>query len=649
MRVSRATWSWGLAALASVGATGLDAASDAGSEVMIVSDHTGARRVFPSLGDRVVDQASVRLRPVGGDAVDLVPAAGGGHAVVTSGGVAGPADPEAVAGLWSALRMASTVRFVSDPDAVALERGKIEIELPDQTWTLGLGAPSPDGVGVYGGVGDERWVVEAELAVPLSTGPEGWILRRLLPLRPADLSAVTVDGERLAVGADGLWRGQFRGRPILLAAAAIRARLDRLLGARVHQFLEPTTDPGTLWLMAQTGDAEFELRAQEGCAPQQLAVDRGPGRWVCIDAGFREAWALDQLVEPRLAPHEYGRVLSVAMGNRTLRRDGGGWVVETTEGGAPTVESVSEPAVYAWYQALHEATVELDQPPAASPSPRTIRVRTDAGVALDLACTAAEAAQWCQRDRGPWLRVGGPQLRLAPTAEQLRHRKLLSLEAGQVTALELLPGADRRGVRTSVHLDLGVWRLDAPTHPEGSGALDEVRLESLLATLAGLRAVESAAPSGPSIVRIRMERGARHETLELDVHPNCVVTVVTGGGRSARVRPADCTTLIGPLLHDDPLRGLLRRAVRVELEPTDGASERLRLVRDGDGFRGPSAGQRELAGWDELRISALRTGPPPSPPLTRARLVSGEGASWTVERGARWVRLDGADWMYVVQ
>jgi len=60
------------------------------------------------------------------------------------------------------------------------------------------------------------------------------------------------------------------------------------------------------------------------------------------------------------------------------------------------------------------------------------------------------------------------------------ERRLMAIDPGEARALEILPGSGE-GVRQSVRLDLGVWRLDAPNHPDGNGALDEVRLETLLA------------------------------------------------------------------------------------------------------------------------------------------------------------------------
>jgi hypothetical protein len=58
---------------------------------------------------------------------------------------------------------------------------------------------SSDGVGLYGTLpheGEAAWVVEPELGEVLRQAPEAWLLRRLLPLEPTDVTALEWDGSR---------------------------------------------------------------------------------------------------------------------------------------------------------------------------------------------------------------------------------------------------------------------------------------------------------------------------------------------------------------------------------------------------------------------------------------------------------------------
>ena len=66
-----------------------------------------------------------------------------------------------------------------------------------------LGGTTGDGAGLYGVLaheGEAAWVVEPELGEVLDQGREAWLLRRLLPLEPADAMALLWDGVELQRG-----------------------------------------------------------------------------------------------------------------------------------------------------------------------------------------------------------------------------------------------------------------------------------------------------------------------------------------------------------------------------------------------------------------------------------------------------------------
>src|SRR5690606_13076400 len=144
-----------------------------------------------------------------------------------------------------------------------------------------------------------------------------------------------------------------------------------------------------------------------------------------------------------------------------------------------------------------------------------------------LACGRAEAQWHCRRDGGPVHRVRTPELALSLDAAEFETRALLSLMPDEVLAVELTEHEAGASLRQSAHLDLGVWRLDAPEHPDGDAALSELALEDLLAALGSLRVESWTAIPGTTPEReLRFELRPRHgrpSHVELALHPDCIV------------------------------------------------------------------------------------------------------------------------------
>src|SRR5690606_27596390 len=107
-------------------------------------------RVFPDLGNRDPSGTEVVIDASDGRPVRLVPGAHG-HVVMVGDTVLGPADPEALEGLWGSLRMATTLRAVPpDLDVGPVRRGRIVLRDEEGSLELELGGETPDGVGLYG-------------------------------------------------------------------------------------------------------------------------------------------------------------------------------------------------------------------------------------------------------------------------------------------------------------------------------------------------------------------------------------------------------------------------------------------------------------------------------------------------------------------
>lgn len=657
-RPSPITWALLAAAVGSGLLVRFDPWAGGATAPPILSTQSAARRVFPALAEPELARATIVLARAGEEPARLVPGEDGLHALWVGERRLGWVDAEALAGLWSSLRMATTLRAVAQGSALGPARGEIAVEVDGRRAAVTLHGEASDGVGVYGELGEAgAWVVEPELAAALAQPAEAWLSRRLLPVETGDIEQVRMGSLELARGADGLWRVQAGGPAHLLAESAVALRLDRIVAAEFEPLAaaEAVSDPA--WLSVQErGGRRFEVRLGGACPgePGRVLADRGPGLRGCVDAEIAAPWPIADpeagLVEPQLVPYAYGRVLAIqqeAPAKRRLRRLGGGWVIE--EGGA--LVEVSEPEVFRWWSALQRATVEPADPKDSLEAGSDLTIETDSGQRLRLRCSGGEQAV-CRRDEGPPVRVTQTEpLELAFARETFADRRLLSFGSGEVRELEVLPGPAGQAVRQSVRLDLGVWRLDAPSHPDGAAALDEVRLEAMLAALQAARAeVWTATPPTAPLRTIRVERSGA-EALALELYDGCVAHV-PGQAQAAAIGRPQCEALADDLLYRDPLRFWLGQARRVELTAGERSATALRDAEGGWNQSGDPVLLASLAGWEEFRAQRIVRGEPRGAAAMTAKIHRAGAPTVTVEigpiveGGAAWVRIGGAEWFY---
>lgn len=635
---------------------------------LLVSNKSAARRLFPNLGEHDLAQASLEIQREGGPRVRLVPGPDGRHQLFVDDALLGFADADAVEGLWSSLRMATTLRAV--PSGVTFDgaAGSIEVMIGDERLHLIVGEKTGDGAGLYGTLVHENnanWVIETELGAILQQDPEAWLTRQLLPVEPGGIDALAWGSRSLERGEDGLWR-VIRGQPaMLLSTAAVETRLDRLFNAEISPLLpRETVAEADLqdWLTVTEADGrQHVLRLAGECPehPELRLCDRGPGLLGCIRRQLVEPWPLTDaeagMVEPQLIPYAYGRILAVEQRRpsaRRLRRFGGGWMIE--ELGEPAID-VAEAEVYRWITALSTSAVALD--PRELVASVELVVESDSGVRMMLRCGQAKDAWLCQRDEGPTLRlVRAAALDLDFSAETFADRRMLAIEAGEARGVEILPGPGSDTVRQSVRQDLGVWRLDAPDHPDGNGALDEVRLETLIATFGSLRADAWVDVPNSAITRtLRIERTPVRDQaseLVLDLYPECIAHV-PGDARSARLSAEACAILNDDLLFNDPLRYWIGRARTIEA--IEGESTTILRQSSGgtwgvDGDAPEGSADRwsnELRGWDSWRSASLRRGAPKNTAPLQLRIRRVDGITISAEIGPGGLRLRGRDWYYV--
>ena len=641
----------------------------------MLSAQSVARRLFPELAEADLGRATIELRTPTAT-LRLSPDPDGLHRLWQGDAPLGFVDGEALAGLWSSLRMATTLRAVAPGSPPGPLRGEIAVTLDGREASVRIFAATSDGVGLHGVLpheGEAAWVVEAELGAVIDQAPEGWLLRRLLPVEPAEAVALVWDGLGLARGQDGLWRVSDGAPHLLLAEQAVALRLGQALAAEFDPLLPraEAAQHGPFAARHRVTDAAGHVREvlSGGTCPghqDRVVVDRGPGLLGCVAAEALAAFPVADpdagLVEPQLVPYAYGRVLAVEQvtpsGSRRLRRFGGGWVIE--EDGA--LVEVAEPEVFRWYSTLQATEVELgaeDLAPGFTPRHR-LTIETDSGQALRLACGPAGALPLaCARDDGPPLRVVGAPPALDFARETFADRRLLSLRADEVRSLEVLPGS--AGVRQSVRLDLGVWRLDAPAHPDGVAVLDEVRLEAMLAALQSLRAEAwTAVPGAAPLRSIRVERTrsgpAGAGELALDLHEGCVGHV-PGQRQAAQLGASACAALSDDLLYNDPLRFWLGQARSLQLTDLRAAEERTVMLRrdDSDAWTvesGDATLAAELTSWDGFRSAGLRGGEPRGAAVLQAKIWRSGTAAIRIDLGPvidgvpAWVRLTGSPWYY---
>jgi hypothetical protein len=680
VKVMRSTWILAVAAAGAVALVHLDPWLADGAGAGFVSERSAAKRVFTRLAEHDVASARIELEPTGGPSVQLVPGEHE-HRLLLDGVDVGPADPEAVNGLWASLRMATTLRAVPDgADVGPQRRGRITLRLPDETLALTIGGATPDGVGLYGTLESdseaEVWVVESELGEVLAQHPHAWLVRRAVVLDPAEVSRLKFSDLTIERGLDGRWRSTSDGTQALLDSNAVETRLERIAGTWLDPMLPEgeAADPDALvdrsakpWLeIESTHGRSWTLHLGGPCPghPQKRVLARGPGWPGCIDEAVTDAWPVPgrdgadagRLVEPRLAPHPAARVLAIEQTKperMRLRRSAGDWVVEGGAGGSGTNVPVAE--VYRWYQALHDAEVDVDVHASTDIAfDVDLSVETDSTLAMRIRCGRdKERGGWlCRRDEGPVLRVREPSLRPGFDLDTFAPRTIIDLPAGEARAIEILPGPTGATARQSAHLDLGVWRLDAPQHPDGDDALSEVALEGLLAAFSSARAqawVPAPATRAERIIRVERtpRRGTSNELL-MRLHPGCIATV---DGRAAQLPQSTCEMLRSDLLHDDPLRHWIETARTLELE-ADGQTTRLRRERGTlqrtDGQAVSPAVHAELQRLSQLRATAIRQGPPPGEPSLRLRVLPRSGPAFVVEVGEHWAKLEHEDWHYAL-
>ncbi|MDC0720147.1 hypothetical protein [Nannocystis bainbridge] len=654
------------AAIASAALLRFDPWAGGPAAPMIYSAQSAARRVFPGLSEAELERATITLAQAGQPPVILAPGANGQHAVTVGESPLGPADAEGLAGLWSSLRMATTLRAVAEDSPLGPARGEIAVDVEGRRLAVTLHGAASDGVGDYGTIADGgTWVIEPELGAALAQPASAWLSRRLVPIEASEAAAVRVGPLELARGADALWRVVTGASPQLLAEPAVALRLDRIVAAEFEPApAEASELPVTPWLEVQDRSGRrWEVRLGPPCPgqPGRVVVDRGAGIRGCVEAEVDAPWPIDDpdggLIEPQLAPYAYGRVLAVQMeapAQRRLRRLGGGWVVE--EDGA--LHEVAEPEVFRWWTTLQQAPVELPaQPLSGFRAEVDLTIESDSSQRLRLRCGPADGVRLaCRRDEAPPLIVAREEpLVLAFGRETFAERRLLSFGAGEVRELEILAGRGSEAVRQSVRLDLGVWRLDAPVHPDGAAALDEVRLEAMLAALQAARAEAwTDRPVTAPLRTIRVERTGS-EAAVLELHPDCVGHV-PNQPRAALLAKSTCQALSEDLLYADPLRFWLGQARRVELSSgTRSATATREAIEEATwSTSGDPALLAGLTGWEEFRATRLIQGEPRGEPMT-AKILRPGAATVTVDVGPTiegspaWVRLRGADWYYAAE
>lgn len=680
MKIRVGTWAAGAAALMTVGLALFDPWGIGGTRAGADRVSTVSQRVFPTLGDRDPNRATIEFSGREGPTVRLVPG-GEVHQVVVGEQLLGPVDPEALDGIWASLRMGTTLRPASRGSDLGLgERGVIVVSFPDETMALELGNDTADGGGLYAqsrAPDAAPMVVESELGWLVDQPGEAWLDRGMLELEPAEVASLAFgDALALSRGEDDLWRVQAGDEPALLQSAAVEQRVSRLLGARLDPLQEragagaETFKPWLVVTDAAGGAHPLMLGGECPGRPGRLLVDRGPGLVGCIDETIAEAWTVvdDGMLETRLIPYAYGRVLSVvreplegADRPLELRRKSGGWVLDD---GTLRVEA-DETEVFRWYDTLSRvelAPLPKDVDTSTFVAGHVLTIDTDSTQVLRLACgqaprktdpegpTTGKRAWWCSRDDGPPRLVLSESI--APTfdAATFSDKSLASYGPGEARAIEVVHGpADGDGLRVSAHLELGVWTLDAPDHPDGDSAIDQLRLEGLLGELGSLRAETWLDTAPATVIRslrveVLPEDGAAR-AVEVMLHPDCVVSV---GDRVATVEASTCQALQGGLFYDDPIRDWFRGARSVSVA-RDG--ETTLVVRKDEGWTlesGEAVPAELLRTLDDLeawRSSGIAPGPGASVQTTL--VVRRDGApTVTVEVGEGTAQLENAPWHY---
>lgn len=664
MKLQGTTWVLLGVAVASIALVHADPWQEVESQPGYVSTRSAARRLFPALSEVELTSVRIDLETRRGH-IALVPKSEG-HVVVVDDAVIGPASPDAIEGLVASLRMATTLRGVAeDADIGGTQRGVLQVQLDDRVAVLTIGRETVDRVGFYGTLEDAdtttSWVIEPEVAKILDQQPEAWLARRLLTVdASAVLELAFADGAHLLRQNDGLWRATTESAHAIVSRDAVETKLDRLLSATLAPW-QPQVPEGTPWLQVRSiGDRVDVVRTAGACPhePDRVLVTRGLGWAGCLVAERLEPWPLPTQetpgpwIEPRLLPHAYGRVLRIEQDqptSATLRRDGGDWRLETTSG----THQLGDAEVFGWYQDLHDAEVVAETldctENGCSPEPtQRWTLSTDAGTTLQLECTMTDERVLCRRDAGPWLHVRDPIPPLELSPATFAERILLAVDSLDVRSLEFV---GPEVARQSVHFDFGVWRLDTPEHPDGDGALSDLALEALLATLASLRVerwveVPSEAPIRTLVLdRFPVQDQPVRETVRL--YRGCVAAV---DDRAGVLPKSACQHLGADWIHGDPVVDWAQTARRIEMlqvgheRPTTWRRVGSALVVEDHDNTWARGSFETLSSVTDAR---LRSGTVSTPALGTLRILPARGPAFTATFGEHWLQLDGVDWHYV--
>lgn len=671
MKVRPVTWAWVAVAVGlTAGVHGFEGPQDGGGG--FVSTRSSARRVFPTLPDVTMQTATVTLTRAGGSVITLEPSPDG-HALRVDGRLVGPADPRAVEGLWASLRMATTLRAVSDGSAVGADSlGSISVEVGGALRTLRVGGRTSDDAGRYAeienpdfdpeGPRTQTWVVEGEMADILDQAPEAWLSRRAVLVEPGQVLSLTLPDGEMRRGEDGRWRSSVGETTTLLSSDAVEARLGRLVGARLSPLLpEGVPRDAQSWVqLIGTGARRWTLALAGPCpdGSARTVLSRGEGWPGCIDEAVTTGWPLPgsgaegsgALVEPHLSPYAYGRVLRVEQrlpSRHALSREVGDWRMSTDEGD----RLIDGPDVFAWYETVHEAEVELAPRDAVAP-PWAVDVEfiTDSTQRMRLRCGARGPARLCQRDEGPLLQLRTTDVAVATEVRTFADRDLLRFAVDDVRALEITTeGAPRQ----SVHFDLGVWRLDAPRHPESDAALSDVLLQEVLGAAASVHVrswISRPAAEPRRTLRIEQTPEAGRDTVlvlevwdDPDDPDGCLGAV---GEQAGRLSESTCRRLGQDLLHTDPVQFWLDTARSIEVS-VDGHTSRFERTPEGLVGEGPEV----QADMERLRALARRR-------VNALEVAEAAGQGWSLrvlpKRGERIdaavgedvLTIEGAGWRY---
>lgn len=649
-------------------------------------------RVFPEFSERQRRAATLEFVGAKGPVIRLVPGAQGGHELFVGDEVWGPASEEAVQNAWSNLRMARVIRELDEQAATEVGRwGAITLHIGDSSLTLRLGKQAADASGVYAQRESQSraQLVDGELTALVQSPPELWLRRSMLGVEVGQVARVQWSGApEIARGADGRWRVRLsKHEERLLNSSAVDLKLGRLLHAPLREKIERSPEHVQSlrpWLsVVDANGISHHVMAGGACPehPSLRVIDRGPGLLGCVEASMLEPWTFVSgqgvgLVELKLVPHRYGQWAGLEQTKPqelALRRRPGRWEMAMAKE-PERFSVVSEPEVYRWYRRLGEMSLRPAGPPITQELRESFQVtfeaelHFDGGQRMQLRCgELADKEMACQRDLSPLYRMDPSFVEaLGLSFDALADRQILNYAVGSVRGIEIKDRQDAPDAvaRQAAHLDYGEWKLSAPEHPDADGALDQVRLEALLSTLADLRASTwLSEPSGEPMRVIELDYVpglAAKQGHRLELFGDCAVRMVQGPdqvGRTARLDAETCKALFDGILYQDPVASVLRNATKVEVElyGEKDQIQRRRLIASegpGQGWGAPDLNPKAQASflatvqrWRQRRLLALRNGVElPSPRLARLHVQRFQAPPVTLDLGKNWVQIQGKRW-----